>query len=106
MAATSLQIDKVARPELAQHDASILGTCTRRFRTSPSSLCLDLAFIMDCTGSMSSYIDSARQNIRAIVEEIVVTEKSDVHLALIEYRDHPPQVSVALLERNARQRRH
>lgn len=54
---------------------------------------LDLAFIMDCTGSMGSYIASATSNIRAIVEEIVISEKSDVRLALIEYRDHPPQVS-------------
>ena len=41
---------------------------------------------------MGSYIESATQNIRAIVEEIVTSEKSDVHLALVEYRDHPPQV--------------
>lgn len=47
---------------------------------------------MDCTGSMGSYIESAKENIRSIVEEIVVSEKSDVHLALVEYRDHPPQV--------------
>ncbi len=31
------------------------------------------------------------QNIRKIVEEIVSKEKSDVRLALVEYRDHPPQ---------------
>ena len=31
------------------------------------------------------------QNIRHIVEQIVAREKSDIHLALIEYRDHPPQ---------------
>lgn len=53
---------------------------------------LDLAFAMDCTGSMGSYIESATQNIRSIVEEIVTSEKSDIHLALVEYRDHPPQV--------------
>jgi hypothetical protein len=47
---------------------------------------------MDCTGSMGSYIESARQNIRSIVEEIVTSEKSDIRLALVEYRDHPPQV--------------
>jgi hypothetical protein len=47
---------------------------------------------MDCTGSMGSYIASATQNIRSIVEEIVTSEKSDIHLALVEYRDHPPQV--------------
>lgn len=53
---------------------------------------LDLVFVMDCTGSMGSYIDSATKSIRSIVEEIVVSEKSDVRLALVEYRDHPPQV--------------
>jgi hypothetical protein len=54
---------------------------------------LDLVFVMDCTGSMGSYIASATSNIRSIVEEIVISEKSDVRLALVEYRDHPPQVS-------------
>ncbi|RNA22777.1 von Willebrand factor type A domain containing [Brachionus plicatilis] len=46
---------------------------------------------MDCTGSMGSYIDNARNSIKMIVEEIVSLEKSDVKLALIEYRDNPPQ---------------
>lgn len=54
----------------------------------------DLIFAMDCTGSMGSYIHSATQNIRSIVDEIVTNERSDVRLALIEYRDHPPQVSI------------
>jgi hypothetical protein len=33
------------------------------------------------------------KSIRKIVEEIVSLEKSDVRLALVEYRDHPPQES-------------
>jgi hypothetical protein len=49
---------------------------------------------MDCTSSMALYIASATDNIRSIVEEIVVSEKSDIRLALVEYRDHPPQVSI------------
>ena len=40
---------------------------------------------------MGSYITNARNSIRTIVEEIVASEKSDVNLALVEYRDHPPQ---------------
>ena len=40
---------------------------------------------------MSSYIKTAQENIRNIVEQIVASEKSDIHLALVEYRDHPPQ---------------
>jgi len=54
---------------------------------------VDLAFAMDCTGSMSSYIQQAQENIRKITEEIVVKEKVDLRLALVEYRDHPPQES-------------
>ncbi|CAM4935893.1 unnamed protein product [Rotaria socialis] len=73
--ASAIVMEKVARPELAKHESSIL----------------DLVFVMDCTGSMSSYIESATSNIRSIVEEIVVSEKSDIRLALVEYRDHPPQ---------------
>jgi hypothetical protein len=49
---------------------------------------------MDCTGSMGPYIHSATKNIRSIVEDIVTNEKSNIRLALIEYRDHPPQVRV------------
>lgn len=48
---------------------------------------------MDCTGSMASYINSAKDNIRFVVEEIVSKEKVTMRLGLIEYRDHPPQVS-------------
>ena len=75
------------QPELAKHDASIL----------------DLAFVMDCTGSMGSYIQNATEviqnnfmnfdllfnihflikSIRKIVEEIVSLEKSDIKLALV-----------------------
>ncbi|CAF3792581.1 unnamed protein product [Rotaria sp. Silwood1] len=73
--ASAITMEKVARPELAKHESSIL----------------DLVFVMDCTGSMGSYIASATNNIRSIVEEIVVSEKSDIRLALVEYRDHPPQ---------------
>lgn len=65
------------QPPLARHDSRIL----------------DLAFAMDTTGSMSSYIRSARDNVRHIVEELVATEVSDVRVALVEYRDHPPQES-------------
>ena len=40
---------------------------------------------------MASYIATARENIRNIVEQLVASEKSDIHLALVEYRDHPPE---------------
>lgn len=41
----SINYERVEKPELAKHDSSIL----------------DLAFVMDCTGSMGSYIQNATE---------------------------------------------
>jgi len=49
---------------------------------------LDLVFACDCTGSMASYIESAKQNIKHIIERIQASEKADVRFALVSYRDH------------------
>ncbi len=57
---------------------------------------IDLVFAMDCTSSMASYIKTATDNIRLVVDEIVTKENVNVRLALIEYRDHPPQVSMSV----------
>lgn len=51
---------------------------------------VDLAFVIDCTGSMGSYIRQAQKHISNIAETISRTA-FNVHLALVEYRDHPPQ---------------
>ena len=77
------------RPDLPKDDPNV--PLIRPIVEEKENKCLDLAFAMDCTSSMTSYIQSAKDNIRKIVEEIVASEKSDVRLALIEYRDHPPQ---------------
>ncbi|CAD5115441.1 unnamed protein product [Dimorphilus gyrociliatus] len=71
----SINVESVGQPSLAEHDSSVL----------------DLAFAMDCTGSMGSYIAAAKDSIWNICEEIVASEKSDIKLSLVEYRDHPPQ---------------
>lgn len=52
---------------------------------------LDMAFAMDCTSSMGTYIEAAKQNIQQIIETIVSEENTEVQFALVEYRDHPPQ---------------
>jgi len=54
---------------------------------------LDLVFLMDCTGSMGQYIDSAKQNIQTIANRIVQQENCNVRFGLVAYRDHPPQDS-------------
>ena len=51
---------------------------------------LDLAFVVDCTMSMSRYIAVAKRKIQDIVEKISRNAYS-VRFALIKYRDHPPQ---------------
>lgn len=52
---------------------------------------LDITFVIDATGSMSSYIHAAQQTIKKVVNDLVSTEQADVRFALISYRDHPPQ---------------
>lgn len=52
---------------------------------------LDLVFVVDCTASMGSYIESAQKNIVQIIEAVQASEKVDVRFGLISYRDHPPQ---------------
>ncbi|KDE06311.1 hypothetical protein MVLG_03350 [Microbotryum lychnidis-dioicae p1A1 Lamole] len=56
---------------------------------------LDLVFILDCTGSMGSYIASATKNIELIVENILDSGKlpnpEALRIGLIAYRDYPPQ---------------
>ena len=61
--------------------------CQKPGHTLPS------IFFRSTTPSFPSrrYFDWFPQNIRKIVEEIVAKEKSDIHLALVEYRDHPPE---------------
>lgn len=53
---------------------------------------VDLAFVVDCTGSMGPYIKQTQNNIRNIVDQISRTA-FNVRMALVEYRDHPPQDS-------------
>ena len=51
---------------------------------------VDLAFVIDCTQSMGSYIRQAQTHISTISERIS-RSAFNVHLALVEYRDHPPE---------------
>ena len=49
---------------------------------------LDVAFMMDCTGSMSKYIDQTKENIEFIVNSIKEEFKNKVRIAFVGYRDH------------------
>lgn len=52
---------------------------------------VDLAFVVDTTGSMGGLIAAAQEQMIAMLREL--TEAADINLWLgvVEYRDHPPQ---------------
>lgn len=52
---------------------------------------LDLSFALDCTSSMRDCIDSAKENIENIVQQICRSGIRNIRIGLVEYRDHPPE---------------
>lgn len=52
---------------------------------------VDVAFIFDTTGSMQAFIDEAKKHAANILVNIQQAGGLDIRVALIEYRDHPPQ---------------
>jgi hypothetical protein len=54
---------------------------------------LDVAFIVDTTGSMGPFIDTARQHMVAMLRRLTSDSATAIELrtGIVEYRDHPPQ---------------
>lgn len=52
---------------------------------------VDVAFVVDTTGSMGPFIDEARRRIREIADAVAAADALDLRFAVVEYRDHPPQ---------------
>lgn len=52
---------------------------------------VDLAFIVDTTGSMGGLINSARSQMIAMIESLTGIADIQLRLGIVEYRDHPPQ---------------
>jgi hypothetical protein len=54
---------------------------------------VDLAFVVDTTGSMGAFIVAARQYMIAMLRSLTSGAETppDLCLAVVEYRDHPPQ---------------
>lgn len=52
---------------------------------------LDLAFVVDTTGSMTGLIASAQQRMIAMIDALLRAAEVNLRLAVVEYRDHPPQ---------------
>jgi hypothetical protein len=52
---------------------------------------LDLAFVVDTTGSMGTLIAAAQDQMIAMIDALLAAAAVDLRLAVVEYRDHPPQ---------------
>src|SRR5688572_27666599 len=52
---------------------------------------VDLAFIVDTTGSMSGFIDAAQRQMLTMIEQIAGAADVSLQLGVVQYRDHPPQ---------------
>jgi hypothetical protein len=52
---------------------------------------LDLAFIVDTTGSMGGLISSAQAQMIRMMRDLLTAVEVDLCLGVVEYRDHPPQ---------------
>lgn len=52
---------------------------------------LDLAFVVDTTGSMGGLINAAQQQMIRMIEELSKAAEVVLRIGIVEYRDHPPQ---------------
>lgn len=80
----SIVRSKVTEVKLAMKEKDI----HRALRAVQSAESVDIAFVIDCTGSMSSYIASVKDSIHDIVQRIRATNKNlSLRLAIVGYRD-------------------
>lgn len=52
---------------------------------------VDMAFVVDTTGSMGGLISSAQRQMVQMIEAVTKAAAINLRLAVVEYRDHPPQ---------------
>lgn len=54
---------------------------------------VDLAFVVDTTGSMGPFIQAAQRQMIDMLEMVMELAETpvDLHVGIVEYRDHPPQ---------------
>lgn len=52
---------------------------------------VDIAFVIDTTGSMGQFIAEAKQHLSRTLEELSKKSGISLNAALVEYKDHPPQ---------------
>ncbi len=52
---------------------------------------VDLCFVIDTTGSMGAFITAAKQKLTAALTRLSKEGGIDLHVGMVEYRDHPPE---------------
>jgi len=55
---------------------------------------VDLAFVMDTTGSMGPLISAARQRLIEMLRRVAAAADIQLQLGIVEYRDHKPQAKM------------
>lgn len=79
-----------AAPVTAKLDARTLdGVAQLKLDVSrqlPARRAIDLAFVLDTTGSMAEEIEAVKQTIRAVADQLG-TAQTDVRIGLVEYKD-------------------
>lgn len=65
-----------------------------------ASCSTDLLFLMDATGSMSTYIEAAKKQVKNIVSDInrAFFNEADVRVAVVAYRDHGDKNRIEFLD--------
>ncbi|KAF5024848.1 hypothetical protein F66182_3087 [Fusarium sp. NRRL 66182] len=60
----------------------------------------DLLFLMDTTGSMGSYIDAAKDQVKRIMQDLTEAfyEDAEVRIAVVGYKDHGDQPNIQFID--------
>ena len=51
----------------------------------------DIVFVLDTTSSMGPFINAAKEHIRLIAQKAIKEGELSLRMAIVEYRDHPPE---------------
>jgi hypothetical protein len=52
---------------------------------------VDIAFIVDTTGSMGPFIAAAQRQMVSMIDGLAAAANVSMRLGIVQYRDHPPQ---------------
>lgn len=52
---------------------------------------VDVAFVIDTTGSMGGFIRAAQDQLRAVLQALIDEQAIDLRVGVVEFRDFPPQ---------------